>query len=252
MFSRFSHEDCELHTVLRLPNGTFSPYSPGTKTNVIFFTKGYPTENVWIYDARTNVPRITKKDRPLTPEHFAEFESCFGPDPNGRSKRDATDSKENRWRSFHITEIKERDFKIDSLKWLKDESLDDGEELPEPEELAADAIAELEAAVEELTAVISLLENGNRGCDTHNSAKNADDDDNTKPSEMTRNLSDDEIDRSARRLDMSTRWRMSAEINGSGLHQARELGPLTVSYCCRWQRYINGRTRFSQDLTYYS
>ena len=143
-------EDCELHTVLRLPNGTFSPYSPGTKTNVIFFTKGYPTENVWIYDARTNVPRITKKDRPLTPEHFAEFESCFGPDPNGRGKRDATDSKENRWRSFHITEIKERDFKIDSLKWLKDESLDDGEELPEPEELAADAIAELEAAVEEL------------------------------------------------------------------------------------------------------
>jgi type I restriction enzyme M protein len=154
-------EDCELHTVFRLPNGTFSPYSPGTKTNVIFFTRGYPTENVWIYDARTNVPRITKKDRPLTPEHFAEFEFCFGSDPNGRSKRDATDSKENRWRSFHITEIKERDFKIDSLKWLKDESLDDGEELAEPEELAADAIAELEAAVEELNSVIALLENGN-------------------------------------------------------------------------------------------
>jgi type I restriction enzyme M protein len=41
-------EDCDLHTVLRLPNGTFTPYSPGTKTNVIFFTKGYPTENTWI------------------------------------------------------------------------------------------------------------------------------------------------------------------------------------------------------------
>jgi type I restriction enzyme M protein len=154
-------EDCELHTVLRLPNGTFSPYSPGTKTNVIFFTKGYPTETVWIYDARTNVPRITKKDRPLTPEHFAEFEDCFGSDPNGHSKRDAGDSKENRWRSFHLTQVKERDFKIDSLKWLKDESLDDGEELPEPEDLAADAIAELEAAVEELNTVVSLLENEN-------------------------------------------------------------------------------------------
>ena len=152
-------QDCELHTVLRLPNGTFSPYSPGTKTNVIFFTKGYPTETVWIYDARTNVPRITKKDRPLTPEHFAEFESCFGSEPNGRGKHDAADSKENRWRSFHISEIKERDFKIDSLKWLQDESLNDGEELPEPEELAADAIAELEAAVEELNAIVSLLEN---------------------------------------------------------------------------------------------
>jgi type I restriction enzyme M protein len=154
-------EDCELHTVLRLPNGTFSPYSPGTKTNVIFFTKGYPTENVWIYDARSNIPRITKKDRPLTPEHFAEFEACFGPHANGHGKRDAKDSKENRWRSFHITQVKERDFKIDSLKWLKDESLDDGEELAEPEELAADAIAELEAAVEELNSVMALLENGN-------------------------------------------------------------------------------------------
>src|SRR5437867_1842250 len=66
-------EDCGLHTVLRLPNGTFVPYSPGTKTNVIFFTKGYKTENVWVYDARTNVAHITKKDRPLRPEHLAEF-----------------------------------------------------------------------------------------------------------------------------------------------------------------------------------
>jgi type I restriction enzyme M protein len=46
-------EDADLHTVLRLPNGTFTPYSPGTKTNVVFFTKGYPTETTWIYDART-------------------------------------------------------------------------------------------------------------------------------------------------------------------------------------------------------
>ncbi len=59
-------EDCDLHTVLRLPRGTFTPYSPGVKANVVFFTKGTPTENVWIYDARTNVRGITKKDRPLT------------------------------------------------------------------------------------------------------------------------------------------------------------------------------------------
>ncbi len=63
--------------------------------------------------------------------------------------------------SFSIREVKERDFKIDSLKWLKDESLDDADELPEPEELAADAIAELEAAVEDLNAIIGMLENGN-------------------------------------------------------------------------------------------
>jgi len=154
-------EDCDLHTVLRLPNGTFTPYSPGTKTNVIFFTKGYSTENVWVYDARTNVPRITKKDRPLTPQYFAEFETCFGPNPNGSPKRNPKDSKEDRWRSFTISEVKEHDFKIDSLKWLKDESLNDMDELPEPEELATEAIAELQNAVEELNTVLSLLENSN-------------------------------------------------------------------------------------------
>jgi len=152
-------EDCDLHTVLRLPNGTFTPYSPGTKTNVIFFNKGYATENTWVYDARTNVPRITKKDRPLTPQHFAEFEVCYGPNPEGRSKRDSKDSKGDRWRTFTIAEVKDRHFKIDSLKWLKDESLDDADEFPAPEELAADAISELEGAVAELNAVIKMLEN---------------------------------------------------------------------------------------------
>jgi len=153
-------EDCSLHTVLRLPNGTFVPYSPGTKTNVIFFTKGCKTETVWVYDARSNVPHITKKDRPLTPQHFAEFEKCYGADPHGRAKRRPIDSKEDRWRSFRIDEIRERDYKIDTLKWLKDESLDDGE-LAEPEELVTDAIAELESALLDLQTLNRLLENGN-------------------------------------------------------------------------------------------
>src|SRR4030042_1892702 len=98
-------EDCNLHTVLRLPNGTFTPYSPGTKTNVIFFTKGYLTENTWVYDARTNVPRITKKDRPLTPQYFTEFEDCYGKNPDGHSKREPNQSKEERWHSFSISEV---------------------------------------------------------------------------------------------------------------------------------------------------
>src|SRR6202051_4787749 len=153
-------EDCNLHTVIRLPNGTFTPYSPGTKTNVIFFTKGYKTETMWLYDGRSNVPHITKKDRPLTSEHFAEFEKCFGADPNGRAKRKTSDSKEDRWRSFSIQEVKDRDFKIDSLKWLKDESLDDGDDVLEPEELVTDAIADLQFAVEDLNKVLALLENG--------------------------------------------------------------------------------------------
>jgi type I restriction enzyme M protein len=122
-------EDCNLHTVLRLPNGTFTPYSPGTKTNVIFFTKGYATETTWIYDGRTNVASLTKKDRKLTPEQFQEFERCYGSDPNGKTKRNPKDSKEDRWRSFPIEEIKQRDFKIDGLKWLKDESQGEDEQL---------------------------------------------------------------------------------------------------------------------------
>jgi type I restriction enzyme M protein len=159
-------EDCNLHTVLRLPNGTFTPYSPGTKTNVIFFAKGYKTEMIWLYDGRSNVPHITKKDRPLTSEHFAEFEKCYGADPNGKAKRKSTDSKEDRWRSFSIDEVRKHGFKIDSLKWLKDESLDNGGEMLEPEELATDAIAELESAVEALNSLLTAFENGNESVAT--------------------------------------------------------------------------------------
>jgi type I restriction enzyme M protein len=130
-------EDCALHTLLRLPRGTFTPYSQGVKANVVFFTKGAPTETVWIYDGRTNVPGITKKDRPLTRDHFAEFEKCFGTDPNGRSKRKPGDSKEDRWRSFEIGEVRQREFKLDGFKWLKEESAEDADELPEPEELGS-------------------------------------------------------------------------------------------------------------------
>jgi type I restriction enzyme M protein len=153
-------EDCDLHTVLRLPRGTFTPYSQGVKANVIFFSKGYPTEKVWIYDGRTNVPGITKKDRPLTAEHFKEFEKCFGADPNGKAKRKNSDSKEDRWRWFDVSAVKEREFKLDGFKWLKEDSLDDIDEMSPPDELATDAISELEEAVAELNKIVALLEDG--------------------------------------------------------------------------------------------
>jgi type I restriction enzyme M protein len=155
-------EDCDLHTVLRLPRGTFTPYSQGVKANVIFFTKGSPAETVWIYDARTNVPGITKKDRPLAPAHFADFEKCFGADPNGRSKRRPEASAEDRWRPFDIGEVRRREFKLDGFKWLKEESAEDADELPEPEDLAADAMADLKDAVGELEQALALLDNGGK------------------------------------------------------------------------------------------
>jgi type I restriction enzyme M protein len=149
-------QDCNLHTVLRLPRGTFTPYSQGVKANVVFFQKGRPTENVWIFDARSNVPGITKKDRPLTPQHFAEFEAAYGADPNGLSKRKDTGDT-GRFRKFHVSEIKERSYKLD-ITWLKDESLEDSDNLPEPQDLAAEAITELESVVDDLRDIVALLE----------------------------------------------------------------------------------------------
>ncbi len=73
-------EDCRLHTILRLPVGTFTPYSTGVKANVVFFDKGLPTDEVWVYDLRTNVENITKRS-PLTVDAFADFVDSFGPSP---------------------------------------------------------------------------------------------------------------------------------------------------------------------------
>ncbi len=149
-------QDCNLHTVLRLPRGTFTPYSQGVKANVIFLQKGKPTENVWIFDARSNVPGITKKDRPLTAAHFEEFEKAYGKDPNGMSKRSEA-GPANRFKKFHMSEIKERGYKLD-VTWLKDDSLEDSDELPEPQDLATEAITELESVVDDLREIITLLE----------------------------------------------------------------------------------------------
>lgn len=115
---KFVMQDCNVHTILRLPQGTFTPYSQGVKANVVFFQKGKPTQNTWIYDNRSNILNITKKDRPLTYEHFAEFITCYGKDPNGQSIRSEKTSKENRWKKFNINEIKERNYKLD-ISWIK-------------------------------------------------------------------------------------------------------------------------------------
>lgn len=149
-------QDCNVHTVLRLPRGTFTPYSQGVKANVVFLQKGLPTENVWIFDARSNVPGVTKKERPLTPQHFAEFEECYGEDPNGRSAREDL-GIEGRFRRFAIADVKERNYKLD-ITWLRDESLESAEDLPEPDVLASEAIAELEAVVDDLKDILDLME----------------------------------------------------------------------------------------------
>jgi type I restriction enzyme M protein len=149
-------QDCNLHTILRLPRGTFTPYSQGVKANVIFFQKGLPTENVWIYDARSNVPGITKKDRPLSRKHFEDFEKAYGSDPNGKSKR-KDEGEQGRFRKFSIEEVKKRDYKLD-ITWLRDETLEDSDGLPEPEVLVTEAITELEAVVDDLKDILQTIE----------------------------------------------------------------------------------------------
>ena len=126
------------------------------KANVIFFQKGVPTEHVWIFDARSNVPGITKKDRPLSGEHFAEFEQCYGPDPNGGGKRKDLGAT-GRFCRFSANEIAKRSYKLD-ITWLKDDSLESSDELPDPQDLAAEAITELEAVVDDLKEIVALVE----------------------------------------------------------------------------------------------
>jgi type I restriction enzyme M protein len=149
-------QDCAVHTVLRLPRGTFTPYSQGVKANVVFLQKGMPTEETWVFDARSNVPGVTKKERPLTSSHFAEFEQCYGAEPNGRSQR-TDQGPEGRLRRFSIQQIKERGYKL-AVTWLKDESLEGSDELLEPQDLAAEAITELEAVVDDLREIMALIE----------------------------------------------------------------------------------------------
>ena len=151
--------ECDVHTVLRCPTGTFSPYTEGTNTNVIFFTKGRATRKVWIYDARTNLPKVTKRIRPLSTEHFIEFEVCFGGDPYGQSGRKASDSSSNRWRAFNIADVAAKDYKIDALKWISDEGPAANSDSPnDAQQLLRSALESLRLASDDLEDLQGILD----------------------------------------------------------------------------------------------
>ncbi len=142
--------DCDLHTILRLPIGTFTPYSPGVKANILFFQKSRPTEEVWIYDLRTNTEKVTKR-HPLSADYFRDFEACY----LGKRR-----SETERFRRFTRDEIAKRDDNLD-IFWLKDESLEDTDDLPEPEDLVSEAVTQLETALDALRDLaLKLQENG--------------------------------------------------------------------------------------------
>ena len=164
-------QDCNLHTVLRLPHGTFMPYSQGVKANVVFFTKGYATEKVWIYDGRTNVVGVTKKGRPLSDDHFAEFEHCYGLDPNGGGKRRVADSAQGRWRDFAIEQVREQGFKLVNFRWLKEEALADPDAVQNPDDIAETLDITLRSIAKQLTKLVSLASsNGTKVVDREGSS----------------------------------------------------------------------------------
>lgn len=153
-------DKCNLHTILRSPTGIF--YSPGVKTNVLFLQRGTTekgnTEQVWIYDLRTNMPSFGKRTS-LKRENFAEFEAAYGEDPNGGSAR-LDQGEEGRFRCFTREAISKRGENLD-ISWLRDESLQSGDDLPEPEVIAAEILERLRLAMTEMEELTDLLESEN-------------------------------------------------------------------------------------------
>ena len=153
-------EKCNLHTILRLPTGIF--YAQGVKTNVLFFTRGEKdkgnTQEVWVYDLRANMPQYGKRT-PLTREHFSEFEAAFGKDPLGSPaalKKRKDTGETGRFRKFTRQWITERDDSLD-ISWLKDDSAESSADLPEPAILAASAMQEMEAIMNDLRGILAEL-----------------------------------------------------------------------------------------------
>jgi len=147
-------KDCQLHTILRLPVGTFTPYSTGVKANVLFFRKGVPTSEVWVYDHRTNIPKITK-GQPITETQFEDFVSVYGPLPTPRSN-DRTESE--RFRRFTREEIAARNDNLD-ITWLKDESNGTNGAGVEPDEILSEIFTQLQTAMDALNELSEALSN---------------------------------------------------------------------------------------------
>ncbi|WP_434608300.1 N-6 DNA methylase [Pseudomonas sp. R1-7] len=154
-------ETTELHTVLRLPTGIF--YAQGVKANVLFFdnrsaSKNAQTKEVWFYDYRTNIHHTLKK-KPLRFEDMQDFITCYN--PQNRNERTETwhetANPEGRWRKFSLEQIFARDKTSLDIFWLKDKSLFDLENLPEPDDLADEIIENIEAGLGSFREILKGL-----------------------------------------------------------------------------------------------
>jgi type I restriction enzyme M protein len=154
-------ETTDLHTILRLPTGIF--YANGVKANVLFWdakpsSKDPWTKEVWVYDYRTNIHHTLKKN-PLKLEDLQDFINCYNPANRHKRKEtfDAVNNPEGRWRKFSYEDIIARDKTSLDITWLKDQSLADLDNLPDPDELALDIVENLEAGLESFRNIIEQL-----------------------------------------------------------------------------------------------
>jgi len=154
-------ETTDLHTILRLPTGIF--YANGVKANVLFFdgkeaSKTPWTKEVWVYDYRTNVHHTLKKN-PLKLADLRDFIDLYKTDNIAKRKETyhAETNPEGRWRKFDYDEIMARDKTSLDITWLKDKSLADLDNLPDPDELALDIVENIEAGLESFRAIIAGL-----------------------------------------------------------------------------------------------
>jgi type I restriction enzyme M protein len=152
--------ECDVHTLLRLPTGIF--YAQGVKANVLFFDRKPASETpwtkqLWIYDLRTN-QNFTLKTNTLTRQALDEFVACYH--PANRHDRQATWSETNpqgRWRVFGYDELGGRDKANLDIFWLRDESLEDSNNLPDPDVLAHEIMEELKSALEQFAGIVEEL-----------------------------------------------------------------------------------------------
>ncbi len=142
-----------MHTLLRLPTGVF--YAQGVKANVLFFDKKPGreepwTRDLWIFDLRTN-QHFTLKQNPLTSHALADFVAAYNPD----DRHNRVESE--RFRKFSYDELMGRDKVSLDIFWLRDESLEDTENLPPPAVIAAEIVEDLEAALAEFAEIANSL-----------------------------------------------------------------------------------------------
>ena len=153
--------ECEVHTLLRLPTGLF--YAQGVKANVLFFDKKPASETpwtkkLWIYDLRTN-KHFTLKTDPLKREDLDEFVQCYNPRIAISANRSWSEKNpDGRWRSYDYDALINRDKASLDIFWLRDESLEESDNLPDPDVLAQEIVEDLEAALEQFREIAADLD----------------------------------------------------------------------------------------------